>query len=381
MKLKDLLACAATGMILCTSCIKNEAPNAEADILNCTLPEGILTDAIINYNAPFDGEINAYPLRLEVHNGTDLTQLAPTFELTPGATITPANGSTQNFTRPVRYEVTSEDGQWHRTYSVSIQFPKAESIPTSYHFENVRQATYNKNTYYLFYEASTGYSTLEWSSGNQGFALTASGKYQPDNFPTILNSNGRNGNCVQLTTRVTGDLGNMVGMPIASGNLFMGYFDVGNALSDALSATQFGVTFYKEPVKLIGYYKYKAGEQFYENGKYTDRKDTFNLYALFYEKTNGIQMLDGHIAANNYEHPNMEASAAITSEDARETDEWTRFELTFDYLRYGKAVDPIKLADGKYNIAIVMASSKEGDLFKGAPGSTLLIDDMELICK
>lgn len=100
MKLKDLLACAATGMILCTSCIKNEAPNAEADILNCTLPEGILTDAIINYNAPFDGEINAYPLRLEVHNGTDLTQLAPTFELTPGATITPANGSTQNFTRP-----------------------------------------------------------------------------------------------------------------------------------------------------------------------------------------------------------------------------------------------------------------------------------------
>ena len=88
MKLKDLLACAATGMILCTSCIKNEAPNAEADILNCTLPEGILTDAIINYNAPFDGEINAYPLRLEVHNGTDLTQLAPTFELTPGATIT-----------------------------------------------------------------------------------------------------------------------------------------------------------------------------------------------------------------------------------------------------------------------------------------------------
>ena len=135
MKLKDLLACAATGMILCTSCIKNEAPNAEADILNCTLPEGILTDAIINYNAPFDGEINAYPLRLEVHNGTDLTQLAPTFELTPGATITPANGSTQNFTRPVRYEVTSEDGQWHRTYSVSIQFPKAESIPTSYHFE------------------------------------------------------------------------------------------------------------------------------------------------------------------------------------------------------------------------------------------------------
>ena len=47
--------------------------------------------------------------------------------------------------------------------------------------------------------------------GTKALPLTASGKYQPDNFPTILNSNGRNGNCVQLTTRVTGDLGNMGG--------------------------------------------------------------------------------------------------------------------------------------------------------------------------
>ena len=102
MKLKDLLACAATGMILCTSCIKNEAPNAEADILNCTLPEGILTDAIINYNAPFDGEINAYPLRLEVHNGTDLTQLAPTFELTPPEPLSHQPMEAHR-TSPVRY--------------------------------------------------------------------------------------------------------------------------------------------------------------------------------------------------------------------------------------------------------------------------------------
>lgn len=376
MKLKNLLACAVTGMLLCTSCIKDEAPNAEADILSCTLPEGVLTDAIINYNAPFDGDINAYPIRLEVHNGTDLTRLAPTFELTPGATIVPASGSTQNFTSPVRYEVTSEDGQWHRTYSISAQYPKMEGIPTSYHFENARQ----QNSYYILYEAVVGYSTLEWASGNQGFAITGVTK-DPNLFPTTLSTNGRNGNCVQLTTRSTGSLGAMVGMPIASGNLFMGQFDVSNALSDALSATKFGVTFYQEPVKLIGYYKYKAGEKFYENGEYTDRKDTFNLYALFYEKTDEVQMLDGHIDADNCEHPNMVASAVIKQEDARETDEWTRFELTFDYDRHSKAIDPVKLKDGKYNLAVIMASSKEGGLFRGAPGSTLLIDDMELICK
>ena len=49
MKLKDLLACVLTGLVLCTSCIKDEAPNAEADILSCTLPKDILEDP----NAPY----------------------------------------------------------------------------------------------------------------------------------------------------------------------------------------------------------------------------------------------------------------------------------------------------------------------------------------
>ena len=35
--------------------------------------------------------------------------------------------------------------------------------------------------------------------------------------------------------------------------------------------------------------------------------------------------------------------------------------------------------DGKYNIAIVFTSSLEGDHFNGAIGSTLLIDEAELI--
>jgi hypothetical protein len=55
---------------------------------------------------------------------------------------------------------------------------------------------------------------------------------------------------------------------------------------------------------------------------------------LFYEKTKDVQMLDGHIAKNNYEHENMVAAAVIT--DTHETSEWTRFELDFNYEHYGK---------------------------------------------
>ena len=42
MKLKNLFTCTVTGLLLCTSCIKDEAPNAEADILNCILPAEML---------------------------------------------------------------------------------------------------------------------------------------------------------------------------------------------------------------------------------------------------------------------------------------------------------------------------------------------------
>ncbi|MDE6181487.1 MAG: PCMD domain-containing protein, partial [Phocaeicola sp.] len=254
MKIKNLLTCTATTLLLCTSCIKDEAPNAEADILSCILPAEILTGTSIDYNRPYDKSINAYPIHIEVNNGTDLSQLAPIFELTKGATIDPPSGSVQNFISPVRYTVTSEDKQWHRTYAIQIHYPSTQSIPTVYNFENVQTVPYNKNEYYVLYEAASGYSTLTWSSGNQGFALTGQG-FTPNDFPTGISKEGRTGNCVQLITRKTGSLGAMVGMPIAAGNLFIGSFDIGSAMSDALSATRFGTTFYREPLKLVGYYK------------------------------------------------------------------------------------------------------------------------------
>ena len=45
----------------------------------------------------------------------------------------------------------------------------------------------------------------------------------------------------------------------------------------------------------------------------------------------------------------------------------------------GKYIDKEKLTAGKYNVAIVFTSSLEGDHFNGAIGSTLLIDEAELI--
>jgi hypothetical protein len=82
MKLKNLIACFFLGFIM-VSCIQDEAPNAEADIIACSVPGDVLNrDPIIENNK----------VTLIVKAGTDITALAPKFTLTPGASIIPNSG-------------------------------------------------------------------------------------------------------------------------------------------------------------------------------------------------------------------------------------------------------------------------------------------------
>ena len=372
MRLNKLFILYSLFGILVTSCIKDEAPNAEADITGISFQDDILANSYIDLNPSYDEVLNAYPVRINVKEGTDLTALSPIFELTPGATISPASGSSQDFTNPVRYTVTSEDKSWKRVYALSVREQKASNIPTTFHFEKVRLI---KGKYQQFYEELND-DELTWASGNEGFNF-AMGSAATDEYPTVQYADGKVGKCVKLETKLTGSLGEMVKMPIAAGNLFIGSFNMLNAISNPLGATRFGTPFYNKPQRLTGYYKYKAGEQFYENGGYTSRKDMFNIYAIFYEVTKDVDMLDGTLPNNNYGHPNMVALALVS--DPHETDKWEYFDIPFDYERYGKKIDEDKLASGGYKISIIFASSKDGATFEGAPGSTLLIDEVELI--
>ena len=63
-------------VIVTSSCIRDEAPNAEADILSCRLPGITMTTSpIINNNS----------VTLFVTPGTNISALAPEFTLTSGA--------------------------------------------------------------------------------------------------------------------------------------------------------------------------------------------------------------------------------------------------------------------------------------------------------
>ena len=78
-----------------------------------------------------EGEINeiAKTVTLVMPVGTDVTSLVPTIEVSEGATVNPASGEAQDFTRPVTYTVTAQNGTT-ADYTVMVQVETSEIEPT-----------------------------------------------------------------------------------------------------------------------------------------------------------------------------------------------------------------------------------------------------------
>ena len=410
-----ICAVGLTAAIGITSCIQEEALNTECDILTCTVPESILESPVVVDN-------NTVTLRIRPTG--DISQLAPEFTVTEGATITPASGTPQDFlnaeNHTVYYTVTSQDGEWSKKYPVRVI---QKEIPSVYKFNGTRLnlGEDNKGDKYsiLVERDENGEEVMTWASGNPGYAfcgvavINAKKDYgYPDDpltymqhiwkyFPTravyaedvVQKMNPEDGytyfynpdgtyakpEFIRLTTCSTGSFGAIVGMPIAAGNLFQGFFDLGLAIGNACGATKFGEPYHYVPVKLQGRYRYKAGPVFKNKaGQVLDRKDIFSIYALFFESEPGkVDYIDGYIHKKNFQHDNLVSVALM--KDARESDEWVTFEIPFEAAVNGSQLDREKLGQGLYKIGIVISSSIDGDTFQGAVGSTLDIADLKLV--
>ncbi len=67
-------------------------------------------------------DASAKTIRAEVPAGTDLTTLVPTIAVSEKAALSPATGTSQDFSKPVMYTVTAEDGTSDRyTATITIQ--------------------------------------------------------------------------------------------------------------------------------------------------------------------------------------------------------------------------------------------------------------------
>ena len=372
-----------------SSCFKEEPLNAECDIEQAYIhaDNKILLNSL--FTNPSDTLVNVQSdqtnIEFTMRPFATLTKQAPIFRLTPGATISPESGSLQDFSKgPVTYTVTSEDKQWSRTYQVSIKKGQT-AMPNEIEFEF--EDAYISKGYYNWQENWNGNKLDIWATGNSGFKMSNSSS-KPEKYPTVMIENGHRGKGVQLTTRRTSGLADAVKKPIAAGNLFIGQFDATDALFDAMKATKFGhpFCFSAKPAKLEGWYKYQAGENFTDkNMKPLDRHDYGTIYAVLSEnideKGNAVLLYGDNVQTSKQ----IVALALVgeTQDDNGKvaignTPEWHHFSVDFEYK---KTIDPIKLKNGGYSLAIVSSSSSDGANFLGAVESTLWIDSFKLICK
>lgn len=377
--MKKLISALLLLMVVLTGCIKEEALNAECDILAIDslwlkAHKGVIIgDPIVTNNH----------VSFIIRKGTDRTQLNPSFALTSGATITakidgvevPANGMVRNFASPQTYTVHSEDGNWSKDYLVSFNYPKPLSLLSFEHFNLDKTGRY-----YQWYEVDE--EDVEnprrdyWASGNSGYALTGKGKV-PANYPTTVDPLGVSGNCVKLETCNTGSFGAMADMPIAAGNLFIGEFRTEQAMKKPLEATRFGLQLVGgRPLYLTGYYKYTAADVFTDKDGKVDalRADTCDIYSVLYEvDPDNVVTLDG---ANILSSDRIVLMARI--DNPGEPKEWTEFKEPYR-LMPGKTFSEERLRNDGYAISVVATSSRQGAYFEGAIGSVLYVDEIKIV--
>lgn len=391
--MKRIILFMQAALLLCTlnSCIQDEPLNAECDITGVDTLWLQQNRSLIKGNPRIDNNRVSFTVPYDA----DRSALAPKFYLTPGARLTAmvdgvevadANGMTRDFNTPQTYTAHSQDGQWSKSYEVTFE---SEAPIEKLDFENFELDPSGRYQVWFEMDANDASNPRRnyWASGNPGYNLTGFGS-SPEVFPTTAAEDGVSGKCIKLETKDTGTYGmnTRPKMPIAAGNLFIGEFELSKASRYPRKATKFGLSLVrKKPVKLEGYYKYKAGAKFTDAKKKVQptMHDTADIYAVVYEiDPDNFVPLDGD---NILTASNIALMARIDKPAEFEGDmselaaaDWVHFSEPFKPMN-GKEFDAERLARGGYAIAIVMTSSRQGAYFEGAIGSTLYVDQLRVV--
>jgi len=254
-----------------------------------------------------------------------------------------------------RYIVMAENGE-KREYSVQID----TTIPKKYSFES-----------WSLSSGTEGYCIFSnrWASGNHGIgmalAMLGRDNKNPESYPTKITSEGYIGNAVLLET-IMGGLVFGQNIPIFSGNLFIGNFNVEKALNrDNLGATEFGKFYLTKPKSITGYYKYKEGE-----GASIDSCD---IYAGFYQASDdsGKEII---LTAKDDLENSPYVLAFKRWENCSGTDGDGFYPFVLDFGTYSNP------DFGKYNykLFITFAASRGGGTYEGKIGSKLIVDEVEI---
>lgn len=130
-KLRSWLFLAVLGIGLVFTACDEDDPDPQS-------AENSITSFIFDgLTPPAGGVISGTTIAVDVANGTDVTALAPTIVISAEATVDPASGVAQDFSSPVTYTVTAEDGT-AQAYIVTVTVAQSDATEMlSFAFEGL----------------------------------------------------------------------------------------------------------------------------------------------------------------------------------------------------------------------------------------------------
>lgn len=347
--MKKIYLVVGFAMIL-TACKKEEKSN-ESMILSMTITESTPAE-YISGQVVIDKRLNlAFAFidrQLEVDDFP--ISITPEFTLSTGARISPESGQPISFEVEeslVHYVVTAEDGSISDWYIGA----RGNQLPND-DFEDWYETTGLNSE--AFMEPGKSDETSIWSTANIGTSTYGL-------YGTVPLKIGKN-TLVQITTGETAQV------PVAAGTIFTGRFDISLAISnptDPEQATDFGTPFPFRPVAAKFDYSYKSGPNLIR-GTPNDPNNIFGGFTV--TQLTGSDQFRVWVIMDIYDgETRTEIGRGII--EGGNSDVLSEITVPINYT---SDEDPT-------HITVMYTSSRDGSLFTGSVGSTLIVDNLELI--
>lgn len=204
--------------------------------------------------------------------------------------------------------------------------------------------------------------TPYWDTGNKGATTLG----QSNSVPTDDTSSGT-GTAAMLQSKFVSLFG--IGK-LAAGNIFTGVYVRTDGTNGILT---FGRPCSLRPTKLRGYFKYNCVDISRTNSELAymmGRPDTCNIYIAMIDCDEPYEIRTNPKNRQLFDPQGDYVVAYGHEQHGESIPDWIPFEIPLDY--YSTERTP------KY-IVVVASASKYGDFFTGGDGSTLWLDDLELV--
>ncbi len=288
-----------------------------------------------------DLDLNSFPLSLN-----------PLVTVSPGASVSPSSGSTVVFDDPedfVKYTITAQNGRGSKDFLFTI---RDNQIPNA-GFENWFEETGMNSQPFL--QPGKHMESAVWATTNMGTSI-----YSIYGTTHIQDGNNKMAKIETVET---------VAIPLVAGAMYLGEFDLDAAIADPgnpAAAAKLGIPFFAKPTAIQFKYSFESGNQLIQ----AVLKDPGNLFGGFdVINLEGTDKFGIKAVLEKRTGDMVTIIAQAEFESDQETDIMTEMQLDLQYLSN----------DDPTHFHISFSPSLDGGMFKGASGSSLIIDELKMI--